>query len=38
LITHFGRAHCAYRVRVRRSPCAAVSNIRLLGRPATSCR
>ena len=38
LITHFGPAHCAYRVRVRRNPCAAVSNIRLLGRPAKSCR
>ena len=32
LITHFGPAHCAYRVRVRRSPGAAVSNIRPLGR------
>ena len=38
LITHYGPAHCAYRVRVRRSPGAAVSNIRPLGRPAAPCR
>ena len=38
LITHFGQAHCAYRVRVRRRPGAAVSNIRPLGRPAAPCR
>ena len=38
LITHFGPAHCAYRVRVRRRPGAAVSNIRLLGRRTAPCR
>ena len=39
LITHFGPAHCAYRVRVRRrSSGAALSNIRPLGRPAAPCR
>ena len=37
LIAHFGPAHCAYRVRVRRRPGAAVSNIRPLGRSATPC-
>ena len=37
LITHFGPAHCAYRVRVRRRAGAAVSNIRPLGRPAAPC-
>jgi len=38
LITHFGPAHCAYRVRVRRRPGTAVSNIRPLGRPTAPCR
>ena len=38
LIAHLGPAHCAYRVRVRRSPGAAVSNIRPLGRPTAPCR
>jgi hypothetical protein len=37
LIAHFGPAHCAYRVRVRRRSGAAVSNIRPLGRSATPC-
>ena len=37
LIGHLGPAHCAYRVRVRRRPGAAVSNIRPLGRSATPC-
>ena len=34
LIEHLGPAHCTVRVRVRRSPCAAVSSIRPVGRPA----
>jgi hypothetical protein len=34
LIEHFGPAHCAYRVRVRRCPGAAVSGIRPVDRPA----
>ena len=38
LIEHCGPAHCAYRVRVRRCPGAAVSNIRPLGRPAALLR
>jgi hypothetical protein len=38
LIGHLGPAHCAYRVRVRRRPGAAVSNIRPLGRPTAPCR
>ena len=38
LIEHFGPAHCAYRVRVRRGPSAAVSSIRPVGRPAALCR
>jgi hypothetical protein len=37
LITHLGPAHCAYRVRVRRSSGAALSNIRPLGRSAARC-
>ena len=38
LIEHMGPAHCAYRVRVRRDPGAAVSSIRPVGRPAAVCR
>jgi hypothetical protein len=38
LITHLGPAHCAYRVRVRRRPGAALSNIRPIGRSASPCR
>lgn len=38
LIEHFGPAHCAYRVRVRRYPGAAVSGIRPVDRPAALCR
>ena len=38
LITHLGPAHCAYRVRVRRRPGTAVSNIRPIGRSASPCR
>ena len=34
LIAHMGPAHCTVRVRVRRSPSAAVSSIRPLIRPA----
>ena len=38
LIEHLGPAHCAFRVRVRRDPCAAVSGIRPVGRrPAALC-
>ena len=37
MITHLGPAHCAYRVRVRRSSGAALSNIRPLGRSAPRC-
>jgi hypothetical protein len=38
LIEHLGPAHCAYRVRVRRCPRAAVSRIRPVGRrPAALC-
>ncbi|MCT0225613.1 hypothetical protein [Synechococcus sp. CS-1328] len=37
LIAHFGPAHCAYRVRVRRGPSAAVSSIRPMGRPVALC-
>ena len=37
LIEHFGPAHCAYRVRVRRCPVVAVSSIRPLGRSAALC-
>jgi hypothetical protein len=38
LIEHLGPAHCAFRVRVRRGPIAAVSSIRPVGRPAALCR
>jgi hypothetical protein len=38
LIAHFGPAHCAYRVRVRRCAGAAASNTRPLGWPAAPCR
>ncbi len=38
LIEHLGPAHCAYRVRVRRRPGAALSNIRPIGRSAAPCR
>ncbi len=38
LIEHLGAAHCAYRVRVRRAPSAAVSSIRPVVRHAASCR
>lgn len=38
LIEHFGSAHGACRVGVRRSPSAAVSSIRPVGRPAALCR
>ncbi|GDX77623.1 hypothetical protein LBMAG41_27020 [Cyanobium sp.] len=38
LIQYMGPAHCAYRVRVRRDPGAAVSSIRPVGRPAVLCR
>ena len=38
LIEHMGPAHCAFRVRVRRAPGAAVSSIRRVGRPAGLCR
>ena len=34
LIAHMGQAHCTVRVRVRRSPSAAVSSIRPVIRPA----
>ncbi|MFM7641930.1 MAG: hypothetical protein ACKO45_10325 [Cyanobium sp.] len=37
LIEHFGPAHCAYWVRVRRFPGVAVSSIRPLGRSAALC-
>lgn len=38
-IEHLGPAHCTVRVRVRRSPSAAVSGIRPVGRrPAALCR
>ncbi|MFN4867221.1 MAG: hypothetical protein ACK5GZ_13000 [Cyanobium sp.] len=37
LIEHFGAAHCAYRVRVRRCPAQAVSTVRPLRRQAMSC-
>ena len=37
LIAHMGPAHCTVRVRVRRSPGVAVSNIRPKGRPAALC-
>ena len=38
LIEHMGPAHCAFRVRVRRAPGAAVSSIRRVGRQAALCR
>ena len=39
LIEHLGPAHCAFRVRVRRDPSAAVSSIRPVGRRvAALCR
>ena len=38
LIEHLGPAHCAFRVRVRRAPGAAVSSIRPVGRQAALCR
>ena len=38
LIEHMGPAHCAFRVRVRRAPGAAVSSIRPVGRQAALCR
>ena len=38
LIVHMGPAHCAFRVRVRRAPGAAVSSIRRVGRQAALCR
>jgi hypothetical protein len=38
LIEHLEPAHCAYRVRVRRRPGTAVSNIRPIGRSASPCR
>ena len=39
LIEHMGPAHCAFRVRVRRDPRAAVSSIRPVGRrPVALCR
>ena len=38
LIEHFGPAHCAYRVRVRRCPGVALSSIRQRGRSAALCR
>jgi len=38
LIEHLGPAHCAYRVRVRRGPSAAVSSIQAVGRSAALCR
>jgi hypothetical protein len=37
LIAHFGSAHCAYRVRVRRHQAAPVSVIRPLQRPPSLC-
>ncbi len=37
LIEHMGPAHCTVRVRVRRSPNAAVSNIRPVGRSTALC-
>ena len=37
LIEHFGPAHCAYRVRVRRCPGVAVISIRPLVRSAAFC-
>jgi hypothetical protein len=37
LIDHFGPAHCAYRVRVRRSQGQAISAIRPLRRPPALC-
>jgi hypothetical protein len=37
LIAHFGPAHCAYRVRVRRHLGAAASNIRPLERSTAPC-
>jgi hypothetical protein len=38
LIEHMGPAHCAFRVRVRRAPGAAVSSILRVGRQAALCR
>jgi hypothetical protein len=38
LIEHFGPAHCACRVRVRRCPGVPMSSIRPVGRPAALCR
>jgi hypothetical protein len=38
LIEHLGPAHCAYLVRVRRGPSAAVSSIRPVSRSAALCR
>ena len=38
LIEHLGPAHCAYRVRMRRDPGAALSRIQPVGRPAALCR
>jgi hypothetical protein len=32
-----GPAHCAFRVRVRRGPSAAISSIRPVGRQAALC-
>lgn len=37
LIEHFGPAHCAYRVRVRRCPGAAISSISPMGRRTANC-
>ena len=37
LIEHFGPVHCAYRVRVRRSPSTTACMIRPGRRPATLC-
>ena len=37
LIEHFGPAHCAYRVRVRRCPASVVSTVRPHGRPVALC-
>ena len=38
LIAHLGPAHCAYRVRGRRSSGGALSNIRPIARSASPCR
>ncbi len=38
LIEHLGPAHCAYRVRMRRDPGAALSRIRPVGRTAVLSR